>query len=83
MKILKIKYKIPSITNWATTSALAVVKNKIPSVSNLVQKKENYNFIKKTITLRLMKLKRKLLVMIMINILLLQNLISLQKIFLS
>ena len=36
----KLKYKISSITNWATTSALAAVENKIPSVSNLVKKKQ-------------------------------------------
>ena len=60
---------IPNITNLATTSALTDVENKIPSVSNLVEKK--------TITQILIKLKRKLLIIVMINILLLQNLISL------
>ena len=38
-----------SISNLATTSALTTVENKIPNVSNLV---------KKTITQKLMKLKK-------------------------
>ena len=33
---------MPSITNLATTTALTVVENKVPSVSNLV-KKTDYN----------------------------------------
>ena len=67
------KGKIPNITNLATTSALATVRNKIVLV-----------FYSKTliITQKLLKLKRKLQIIIMINILLLQNLISLQKKFL-
>ena len=59
------KGEIPSITNLDTTSALTAVKNKMPSVSNLVKKL--------TITQKLMKLERKLLIIIMINILLQQN----------
>ena len=62
------KGEIPSITNLDTTSALTAVKNKMPSVSNLVKKL--------TITQKLMKLERKLLIIIMINILLQQNSIS-------
>ena len=63
----EIKNEIPSITNLAT------VENKIPDVSNLVEKKL-------TITQKLVKLKIKLLlVMIMINKLLLKNLISQQQ----
>ena len=61
------KAEIPSINNLATT-ALTAVENKISDVSNLVKKL--------TITQQLMKLKRKLLITVMINILLLQNLIS-------
>ena len=38
---MKLK-KIPSITNLATTTALAAIENKIPNVSNLV-KKTDYN----------------------------------------
>ena len=73
-KINEVKGQIPKITNLATTSALTAVENKIPSVSNLVKKM--------TITQTLMKLKRKLLIIIMINILLLQNSISLLQKFL-
>ena len=67
-KINEVKGKKPSITNLATKTALNAVENKIPSISNLVKKL--------TIIQKLMKLKRKLLIIIMINILLLQNLIS-------
>ena len=69
VKINEVKNKILHITNLATTTALTAVDNKMLSVSNLVKKKL-------TITQTLMKLKRKLLIMIMINILLLQNLIN-------
>ena len=50
----------------ASTTVLTAVKTKIPNVSNLVKK----------LTQEIMNLKRKLLIMIMINILLLQNLIN-------
>ena len=50
----------------ATTTAFNAVENKIPNVSNSVKKKL-------IITQKLMKLKRKLLIMIMINILLLPS----------
>ena len=52
-----------SITNLATTTTLTAVENEIPNVSNLVKKQ--------TITQKLIKLKRKLLVIVMIYILLL------------
>ena len=69
-KINEVKGKKPSITNLATKTALNAVENKkIPSVSNLVQKKL-------TITQKFINLKIKLLTMIMINILLLQSLIG-------
>ena len=68
-KINEIKGEILSITNLATTTAFNAVENKIPNASNLVKNKL-------VIRQKLMKLKRKLLIMIMINILLLQNLIS-------
>ena len=64
---LKMKY-IVSLTNLATKASLTAVENKISSVSNLVKRM--------TITQKLMKLKRKLLIIIMIILLLLQNLIS-------
>ena len=69
-KTNEVKGKKPSITNLATKTALHAVENKkIPSVSNLVQKKL-------TITQKFINLKIKLLTMIMINILLLQSLIG-------
>ena len=67
-KISEIENKIPSISGLATTSALTAVENKIPNVSNLV-KKTDYNTKINEIE------KKKLLIIIMINILLLQNLI--------
>ena len=64
------KNEIPNITNLATSTTLTAVKNKIFDVSNLVKKNLN-------ITQKLVKWKIKLLpIMIMINILLLNNLIS-------
>ena len=65
------KNKIPNTTNLATTTDLASVENKTPNVRNLVKKL--------TIAQKLVKLKRKLLIMIMISILLLQNFISTSK----
>ena len=62
--------KIPDITNLAPTVTLTAVENKILNVSNLL-KKSDYN-------IKLIKLQRNLLIMIMINILLLQNLITKQ-----
>ena len=67
-KINEVKGEIPSITNLATKTVLHSVENRIPRVSNLKNKL--------TITQKLMKLKRKLLITIMIDILLVQNLIS-------
>ena len=72
-KIDEIKGEIPSITNLTTTTSLTAAENKIPNVNYLV-KTTDYNT-------KLMKLIRKLLIIIMINILLLQNLISLQQKF--
>ena len=66
-KINEVKNKIPNFTNLTTTTALTTVENKIPNVRKVVRKL--------TITQKLMKLKKKLLIMILINILLLQNLI--------
>ena len=65
-KINGAKGEIPSITNFATTTILTAVENRIPNVKNLVKK----------VTLKLMKMKRKLLIMIRINVLLLHYLIS-------
>ena len=38
LKEMKLKVKIPSITKLATTAALTIVENKIPTISNLVKK---------------------------------------------
>ena len=65
-KLTELENKIPDISSLATKIALTAVENKIPSVSNLV---------KKTITQKLVSLKRNLLIIIMTNILLLQSLI--------
>ena len=70
-KTNEIECKITSIRGLATTSALTSVENKIGNVSNLVKKQ--------IMTQKLVKLKRKLLIIIMINILLLENSISLQQ----
>ena len=67
-KTNEVKGEIFSITNLATTTALAAVENKIPNVSILV-KKTSYNT-------EINEIEKKLLIMIMINILLLKNLIS-------
>ena len=67
-KINEVEGEIPSVTNLATKVSLTTVENKITSVSNLGKKL--------TIAQKLMKFKRKLLIIIMINILLLQNSIS-------
>ena len=87
--INEVKVEIPRITNLTTTAALNAktneVKGKIPSITNLgsttaLTAAENTyvsNFVKKLIiTQKLVELKRKLLIVITINILLLQNLIS-------
>ena len=66
-KVNEVKTEIPSISGLATTSAVTAVENKIRNVSNLVKKL--------TMTRKLMELKRKLLIITLINILLLQNLI--------
>ena len=63
-KISEIESKIPSVSDLATNSSLTTVENKIPDVSNLVKKKQ-------ILIQKLLKLKRKLLIIIMINILLL------------
>ena len=65
-KINEAKSKIPNITNIATTIALTVVENKMPTDSNLVKKL--------TIAQKLVKLKTKLLLIIIkLSMLLLNN----------
>ena len=67
VKLAELENKIPDISNLATKTALTTVKNKIPDVSNLE---------KQIIILKLQILKINLLTLTMINILILQNLIS-------
>ena len=69
-----VENSIPDISGLATTSALTAVENKIPNVSSLVNKTD-YD-TKHQI------LKKKLLIITMTNILLLQNLILCQQMFL-
>ena len=66
-KLTELENKIPDVSSLAAKTALTAAKNKIPSVSNLVKKQ--------TMTQKLLKLKRNLLIIIMINILQLQSLI--------
>ena len=67
-KISEIEGKIPDITNLATKHLIDKVENRIPSISNSIKKKQ-------TIILKLQKLKIRLIIIIMINILILQSLI--------
>ena len=64
-KINEAKNKIRNITNLGTTIGFIPVENKIPIVRNLV-KKIDYNT-------KMSEIKKKILIMIMINILLLRN----------
>ena len=77
-KITKLENKIPSMSGLVTNTVLTEVENEIPNISGLVQKKKR----KKIITQKLLKLKRNLLIIMTINILLLENLVSLQQKFL-
>ena len=65
-KIFEIEGKIPDISGLATNATLTVVENKIPDVSSLV-KKTDYNAKINEIE------KKKFLIVIMTNILLLQS----------
>ena len=69
----ELENKIPNINGLATNYALNAIENKTPDVICLVKK---HIMIQK-----LVKLKINLLIIIMIDILLLQNLISLQQKF--
>ena len=75
VKITEIENKTPSTSDLATNAALTAVENKIPNISSLVKKP-------RIITQKSLKLKRNSLIIIMINILLLQNLISFKQRFL-
>ena len=65
-KLTELENKVPDISNLATKAVLTAVEKK-PSVSNLV-KKAGYNT-------DISELEKKLLIIIMINMLLPQNLI--------
>ena len=61
-KITEIESKIPSISALATAAALTTVGNKIHNINSSVKKKQ-------IMTQKLLKLKKKWLIIIMINIL--------------
>ena len=65
-EITEIESKIPSISGLTRNVALTTVGNKVPNISTLVKKQ--------IILQTLMKLKRNLLIIIMINMLLIQSL---------
>ena len=65
-KFIELEGKFPDLGSLATKTALTTVENKIPNISNLVKKQ--------IMTQKLLKLKRNLLIIIMINILQLQSL---------
>ena len=73
-KVTEIEGKIPSIIGLATNSALTAVENKIPDVSSLVKRQ--------TTTQKYQIVKRKVLITVITNLLLLQNLILWQQMFL-
>ena len=64
-KITEIEGKIPSVSGFATNSALAAVHNIIPNISKFVKKQ--------IITQKLLKLNRSLLIIIMTSVSLLQS----------
>ena len=66
-KLTELENKIPDVSSLATKTALTAMGNKIHDVIGLV-KKTNYNT-------KISELEKKLLIMIMTNILLLQSLI--------
>ena len=66
-KLTEIEGEIPDVSSLATKIALTAVENKIPGVSNL--------FKKQTMTQKLLKSKRNVLIIITTNILPLQSLI--------
>ena len=66
-KLTELENKIPDVSSLATKTALTAVENKIPDVSSLV-KKTNYDT-------KISELEKKLTIIFMTNILLLQSLI--------
>ena len=67
-KITELESKTPDVSGSATNTVLTTAESKIHNISNLVKKKQ-------IIIQKLLKLKRNLLIIIMINILQLQSLI--------
>ena len=67
VELTELENKVPDVSSLATKTALTAAENKIPSVSSLVKKQ--------TITQKLVSLQKKLLTIMMINILQLQSLI--------
>ena len=59
-KLTELENKISDVSSLATKTALTAVENKIPRVSDLVKKQ--------TMTQKLLKWKKKLLIIIMTNI---------------
>ena len=70
-KTSEIESKMPSISGLATKSALTAVENKVPEVTRLVKKKNNNT--------KISEIEKRLVIIIITNILLLQSLIRLQK----
>ena len=68
-KIAELENNIPDISSSATKISLRTIQNKIPSINNLVKKKQ-------AIILKLQKSKINLIITIMINILTLQSLMN-------
>ena len=66
-KLIELENKIPDIGGLATKTALTADENEIPNVNRLVKNQIT--------TQKLVNLKRKVLIIIMTNILLLQSLI--------
>ena len=69
-KTSEIESKMPSISGLATKSALTTVENKVPEVTRLVKKKNNT---------KISEIEKRLVIIIITNILLLQSLIRLEK----
>ena len=72
-KSTEITYKISNISGLATKATLTAVENKMPIISSLLKKHIATQKILK------LKKKKKMTVMIMINILLVQTLINFQE----
>ena len=72
-KITEIQSKIPSIGGFVAKSTLTAVENKILDNNSLVKKEKKKT--KQIIYRKYVKLNKRLLIIIMVNILILPNLI--------